>query len=308
MRPPPERIAEIRPPPISPSLQTEFDSLLAKIDAVRKQFDDRDAVGERALPCPSQNVARAPPPRRIPRLGLAILLTGALAAAGGLALAEGGVGRDFRPPSISFDAPSNFFGSLGPVVQPPPQPAPGPRKEGGASRSSVALCVRLCDGFFFPSAGASNDEGCAAQCPDAPTGLYTETSGANQLDDAVSTRDEPYSALPAAHRYRTAYDGACTCHRSPSGFTALALKDPTLRKGDAMMTPGGLVVFSGAKSRSVSRSDFVPVSRAAGLAKGARAALLALTHGSTPPPAGASSPTPPLVATSAPGAPARRRH
>ncbi len=309
MRHPPGRIAEIRPPPISPSLQNEFDSLLEKIEAVRKQFDDQDTARARALPRASPNVARAPARRGAPFAGLAILLTGAVALAATLALAEGGVGRGFRPPEpLNFSFPP-FFGFPG-FGAPPPQPSPSQRKQRGASRAtSVALCVRLCDGFVFPSAGAASDDGCATQCPDAPTALYTETPGSDQVDDSVSTSGEPYSALPTAHRYRASYDSACVCHYSPQGFTALSLNDSTLRRGDAVMTPSGLMVFQGAKSRSVSRSGFAPVSQAAGLAKAPRAALLALERSGLPrPPGGPGLANAPLLATSAPSAASRPRH
>jgi hypothetical protein len=303
MRHPPERIAEIRPPPISPSLQNEFDSLLEKIDAVRKQFDDQGAARARALPRASaagcEQSARSPARARR-AAGLAILLTGAVALAGTLALAEGGVGRDFRSPTpLNFSFPP-FFGFPG-FGAPPPPPPPSQRKQSGARHAtSVALCVRLCDGFVFPSAGAASDDGCAAQCPEAPTALYTSTPGSDQIDDAVSADDEAYSALPTAHRYRTSYDSACVCHRSSQGFTALSLNDSTLRRGDAVMTPSGLMVFQGAKSRSMSRSGFVPVSQAAGLAKAPRAALLALERSRLPrPPGGPGLANAPLLATSA---------
>jgi hypothetical protein len=44
-----ERLPQTPFPPISESLASEFESLLAKIDAVRKQFDVRIVAAEEAL-------------------------------------------------------------------------------------------------------------------------------------------------------------------------------------------------------------------------------------------------------------------
>jgi hypothetical protein len=136
--------------------------------------------------------------------------------------------------------------------------------------------VRLCDGFFFPSATSSGgDEACAVQCPDAPTARYTEPVGSDRIEDAVSTHGALYTALPVANRYQTTLDNTCTCHRSPTrGYSESLLNDPTLRKGDVVMTPKGFVVFQGAKTRSITSSDFVALSQARSLPKDLRAALV----------------------------------
>jgi len=138
--------------------------------------------------------------------------------------------------------------------------------------------VRLCDGFFFPSAtSAGGDEACAAQCPDAPTVRYTEPVGSDRIEDAVSPCGALYSALPVANRYQTTLDKTCRCHRSLTrDYSAAVLNDPTLRKGDVVVTPKGFVVFQGAKTRSITSSDFVALSQARSLPKDLRAALVAM--------------------------------
>ena len=150
---------------------------------------------------------------------------------------------------------------------------PKPRETRASGR---AVCVRLCDGFFFPSAtSAGGDEACAAQCPDAPTARYTELVGSDSIEDAVSTHGALYIALPVANRYQTTLDNTCTCHRAPTrGYSESLLNDPTLRKGDVVMTPKGFVVFQGAKTRSIASSDFVALSQARSLPKDLRAALV----------------------------------
>ena len=75
------------------------------------------------------------------------------------------------------------------------------RKRTASLGSRSAVCVRLCDGFYFPSVVSSGgDEACASQCPDAPTAFYSMPAGSDKIDDAVSLTGAPYSALPVANR------------------------------------------------------------------------------------------------------------
>ena len=207
------------------------------------------------------------PGRRRPSATLAaaipVLLTGALVLAGGFAWARGEKVWAPWDPVPEVAAP--------PVLDVPTDVQPKEKTASGR-----AVCVRLCDGFFFPSATSSGgDEACAAQCPDAPTVRYTEPVGSDSIEDAVSTRGALYTALPVANRYRTTLDDTCRCHRSPiRGYSESLLNDPTLRKGDVVMTPKGFVVFQGAKARSITSSDFVALSQARSLSQDLRATLV----------------------------------
>ena len=206
------------------------------------------------------------PGRRLPCATLAaaipVLLTGALVLAGGFAWARGE--RVWTP----WD--------LVPGVAAPPVPdVPTDLRPKEKRASGRAVCVRLCDGFFFPSATSSGgDEACAAQCPDAPTVRYTEPVGSDSIEDALSTRGALYTALPVANRYRTTLDDTCRCRSPIHGYSESLLNDPTLRKGDVVMTPKGFVVFQGAKARSITSSDFVALSQARSLSKDLRATLV----------------------------------
>jgi hypothetical protein len=108
----------------------------------------------------------------------------------------------------------------------------------------------LCDGFFFPvpasPAPSADTEGvCRALCPSAGVALYVLPANSDRIEDAANVRGEPYSALPAAFRYRLAAAPACGCRRA--GEPGLAYwRDPTLKSGDAVMTSDGIVVFRGA--------------------------------------------------------------
>jgi hypothetical protein len=152
----------------------------------------------------------------------------------------------------------------------------------GTKAAGLAVCVRLCDGFFFPSATRSGgDEACELQCPDAPTARYTEPAGSDRIEDAVSTRGALYAALPVANRYQKTLDNACRCHRALiRDYSASSLNDPTLRKGDLVMTPKGFLVFQGGKTRPVGSSGFVALSQAPSLPNDLRAELVAMQSAS----------------------------
>ena len=78
----------------------------------------------------------------------------------------------------------------------------------------LAVCVRTCDGFFFPvnyqGADGQFEEVCQASCPASDAQLYWMAAGGD-LDTARSEDGKPYTALPAAFKYRQSYDPSCSC-------------------------------------------------------------------------------------------------
>jgi hypothetical protein len=138
-----------------------------------------------------------------------------------------------------------------------------------AALPGQSVCVRLCDGYYFPvgpllhADDLSNHEAaCSRLCPDAPTQLFVEPTGSERIEDAVSQDGAHYSALPAAFRNRTAVNKTCACHRQ-SGLSLSLSDDFTLRNGDSIMTPKGLVVFRGVAGGAHESSDFVALADAA---------------------------------------------
>jgi hypothetical protein len=170
----------------------------------------------------------------------------------------------------------------------PPSPR---RKRAGANATAAAarrpVCVRLCDGFFFPAIPSasggeigSEEASCAALCPDAPTALYFLPAGSDRIEDGATVSGERYAALPAALRYRTGRDGACACRRADARDPPY-WEDPTLRKGDAVMTPRGLLVFRGEGGAPHSPADFATLA-AAPMPRDRRAALAAIERAGVP--------------------------
>ena len=234
---------------------------------------------------------------------VAIAATGLLV--GGVALARGPDMNlsTFAPaPSGGGYSPFHSFFSApepeAPARSYEEQPRHKAKHSGGgyAFGYGKAVCVRLCDGSFFPTASASGgDVACAAQCPDAPTALYTMPT--DRIEDAVSSTGRPYSALPVAKRYQTSFESTCTCHRDGVASHAReVLTDTTLRKGDVVMTANGFQVYQGDGYGPTGPSDFVSLARARSVPKEERAALLAMERAS----AGSPAPSRPSLVAARP--------
>lgn len=95
------------------------------------------------------------------------------------------------------------------------------------------VCVRICDGAFFPiSANASppnfarDTAMCSARCPGTPTELYYHALQTQETEDMVSAATgRPYRDLPNAFAYRTrdrGKPGGCGC-----GMSALEKRQST---------------------------------------------------------------------------------
>jgi hypothetical protein len=149
------------------------------------------------------------------------------------------------------------------------------------------VCVRLCDGYFFPT-GALSGEGdlnaqeaaCSGLCPDAPTQLFVQPAGSDKIEDAVSPTGAPYTALPVAFSHRLSTDRTCSCHRHPGETFALA-NDPTLRSGDSIMTPKGIMVFRGTGRVPYALADFTTLAKAS-MPRDKRALLAAIERAALP--------------------------
>lgn len=119
----------------------------------------------------------------------------------------------------------------------------GVMAEPGDSGPRRLICVRKCDGFFFPLAGASggsagDGELCRAQCPNAEVEVFVAPAYGD-LKYGVSLTGTPYTSLPNAFKYRTSYDPTCSC-RKPGQSWSDALGDAERmiggRRGDTIVT------------------------------------------------------------------------
>ncbi len=115
-----------------------------------------------------------------------------------------------------------------------------------AQAGAKAVCVRSCDGAFFPvsysaSAGrlAGLEDMCRALCPNAEVSLYTYPAS-GQIEQAVSISGGRYVDSPNALKFRQSYDSTCSCRpRGESWADALAGAEAKLgreSKGDVYVT------------------------------------------------------------------------
>ena len=159
-----------------------------------------------------------------------------------------------QPPRQRGFFESLFGGGDEPQQAPQAEIAPGPRPgevaddgEGGSARGgSQAVCVRTCDGGFFPMNMSSHrgseslNEMCTALCPNTPVAVYTRNPNSD-IKTAVSLDGTPYMELSNALKFQKTFDAACTCR--PAGKTwaeTLAGAESVLgnqRKGDILVTP-----------------------------------------------------------------------
>jgi hypothetical protein len=116
-----------------------------------------------------------------------------------------------------------------------------------ARAGSKAVCVRSCDGSFFPvsySASAGRLSGledmCRALCPNADVSLYTYPAS-GVIEQAVSISGARYMDSATALKYRQNFDASCSCRRRGQSWAeALANAEVKLgreSKGDIFVTP-----------------------------------------------------------------------
>jgi Protein of unknown function (DUF2865) len=100
------------------------------------------------------------------------------------------------------------------------------RPKRGAFGGSYVVCVRACDGSFFPVSYFGGNpwdvqEICQSLCPNAAVALYSLPFGGT-IDEAVSINGEPYANLSNAHKFEQTFDASCSC-RAPGQSWAEAL-------------------------------------------------------------------------------------
>jgi hypothetical protein len=104
-----------------------------------------------------------------------------------------------------------------------------PDAAGGASSATGSyrtLCVRLCDGFYFPisfatpEAGLARDaEQCRASCG-AEARLFYHLNPGGSVETMLDLTGRAYSALPNAFKYRKTLISGCHCRPQAGSGTA----------------------------------------------------------------------------------------
>ncbi len=134
-----------------------------------------------------------------------------------LALAQNNCGPQYANAAQSQGG-GNFLSNLfGGNNAGNPQGAP-PSDLGPQSGTYRTVCVRTCDGAYFPISFATvparfpdDEKSCKALCPAAEAALYAYRNPGEDMNSAVSTTGQPYSALPTAFKFRSEFNPSCSC-------------------------------------------------------------------------------------------------
>jgi hypothetical protein len=121
-----------------------------------------------------------------------------------------------------------------------------PVDAGPPSGTYRTVCVRSCDGFYFPISFATvparfqdDDKTCKSLCPAAEASLFTYRNPGEDMNQAVSINGQPYSSSPNAFRYRQEFNPSCACKAAGQTWSdALKTIDDkgSVEQGDIIVT------------------------------------------------------------------------
>jgi len=156
-----------------------------------------------------------------------------------LALAQNNCGPQYR---TAARAPGGFFDQLfgrGDANEPSGDLA-NPMVQGGTVRT---ICVRTCDGFYFPISYATNasrfredEKTCQRMCPASEVMLFSYPTEGGDVAQATSINGAPYSGLPNAFKYRQQFDATCSCKKPGQSWADAVGKDEAVEPGDVVVT------------------------------------------------------------------------
>jgi hypothetical protein len=128
-----------------------------------------------------------------------------------LALAQNNCGPQYANAARgSGNFLDNLFGNNNPN-------APG-ADVGPQSGTFRTVCVRTCDGAYFPISFATvparfpdDEKACKALCPAAEATLFSYRNPGEDINQAVSINGQPYASSPNAFRFRQEFNPSCAC-------------------------------------------------------------------------------------------------
>jgi hypothetical protein len=162
-----------------------------------------------------------------------------------LALAQNNCGPQYANAARSSGSfLDNLFGNNNPNTS-SPGVAP-PADSGAPSGTYRTVCVRTCDGFYFPisfatvpSRFADDERTCKNLCPAADATLFSYRNPGEDMNSAVSINGQSYSSSPNAFHYRTEFNPSCACKAAGQTWSD-ALKNiddkTSVDQGDIIVT------------------------------------------------------------------------
>jgi Protein of unknown function (DUF2865) len=173
------------------------------------------------------------------------------------ALAQNNCGPQYAAAAPQRGFFETLFGGLGNPggAVPPTEP-----QLGSGYRT---LCVRSCDGYYFPISFATtparfaeDEQTCQRLCPATEAVLYSHRNPGEEVAQAVSSTGRVYRDLPNAFRYRREFVASCSC-KQPGQSWAEALgqtKDATVERGDIVVTEERAKALSQPRPENPNRS------------------------------------------------------
>jgi hypothetical protein len=126
------------------------------------------------------------------------------------ALAQNNCGPQY---ANAAPGPGNFLNNL--FGNNPGAPGSDVGPQSGTYRT---VCVRTCDGAYFPISFATSpakfpddEKTCKALCPAAEATLFAYRNPGEDMNQAVSINGQPYSSSPNAFKFRTEFNPSCAC-------------------------------------------------------------------------------------------------
>jgi Protein of unknown function (DUF2865) len=213
-----------------------------------------------------------------------------------MALAQNNCGPQY---AAALQGSGNFLNNLFGGNNPAGQPGVPGGDVGPQSGTYRTVCVRSCDGGYFPISFATvpgrfpdDERSCKALCPASEATLFTYRNPGEDISSAVSINGQPYTALPNAFRYRQEFNPSCSC-KAPGQSWSDALKDADDKNAAEQQ---GDIIVTEESAKKMSRAPVKPTPTTA--RKGAPAATNAATPTPAPDDSANAGPTAP---TTAPG-------
>jgi len=216
------------------------------------------------------------------------------------ALAQNNCGPQYAaaaqpPPQGGGGFLSNLFGG-GNATNQPPLGDLGP-----PSGTYRTVCVRTCDGGYFPISFATvparfpdDEKTCKALCPATDAALYAYRNPGEDINQATSVNGQPYTALPNAFHFRTEFNPSCACKAQGQTWSD-ALK--TIDDKAAAEQQGDIIVTEESAKKMQQRAQ--QPAKGPASKKGAPPAAAAIA------PAPAETPAPPATTASSGDKPIR---
>jgi hypothetical protein len=162
-----------------------------------------------------------------------------------LALAQNNCGPQYANAArAAGSGPGNFLDNL--FGNNNPGAPSAPLDNGAASGTYRTVCVRTCDGFYFPisfatvpSRFADDERTCKNLCPASDATLFSYRNPGEDMNSAVSIGGQSYPSSPNAFRYRTEFNPSCSCKAAGQTWSE-ALKNiddkASAEQGDIIVT------------------------------------------------------------------------